>query len=120
MDTRRRRRHHRRTTPADFFEGWQFKSWGEAIATLAIMIVTCALVMAFMVWAFTTAHNAPYEYSDTTTYWVEPGDTLWKIAREYSTEGQDVRRVIDIIEELNDCTATIYPGQNLTVPVFYK
>lgn len=120
MDTKRRRRRHRRPPPTGFFEGWEFKSWPEAITTLIIMVAACALTLTFFVWAFTAAYNTPYEYTETTSYWVEPGDTLWKIAREYSTDQQDVRRVIDIIEELNDCTPTIYPGQHLIVPVFYK
>lgn len=117
MNTRKR---HAPRSDVGFFEGWNFKSWGEAIATLGVMVITCALCIWFVIWAFTAADNAAYEYSDTTTYWVESGDTLWKIAREYSTDNQDIRRVIDIIEELNDCTATIYPGDCLTVPVFYK
>lgn len=113
-----RRRRRPKDTP--FFEGWDFKSWPEAIATTVVLVAACALVLWFLCWAFITADKAPYEYTETTTYWVEPGDTLWRIAREYSTDRQDVRRVIDIIEDLNNCTATIYPGQSLTVPVFYK
>lgn len=112
-------RHRRRPNPYNgFFEGWDFKSWGEAIATLALMVTVCAGVVVFLVWSFTAADKAAYEYTETTTYWVEQGDTLWTIARHYSTDRQDVRRVIDIIEEVNDCDATIYPGQLLTIPVF--
>lgn len=117
MNTRRRRR----PNPYNgFFDGWDFKSWGEAIVTLALIVVVCAGIVGFLVWAFIAADKAAYEYTETTICWVEQGDTLWKIARDYSTEKQDVRRVIDIIEKMNDCGATIYPGQCLIVPVFYK
>lgn len=114
MKTRRPR------SDAGFFKGWNFKSWGEAIAALALVLTVCAASVALIIWLFMASDATTYHYETTTTYWVESGDTLWRIAREYSTERQDVRRVIDIIEDLNDCTATIYPGQCLTVPVFYK
>ena len=114
------RRHRRPSSAAGFFKGWDFKSWGEAIAALAVMLVTCAAVIILIVWLFMASDANTYAYEDTTTYWVEQGDTLWRIAREYSTNKQDVRRVIDIIEQLNDCSSVIYPGQCLTVPVFYK
>lgn len=110
----------RRPQDTRFFEGWDFKSWPEAITAAALIIIISMAVVAGMVWMFVSADRAAYEYTATTTYWVEQGDTLWKIAREYSTDKQDVRRVIDIIEELNDTGATIYPGDCLTVPVFYK
>lgn len=82
--------------------------------------ILLALALALPFYLLIASDRSTYEYTDTTLYWVEQGDTLWKIARDYSTDRQDVRRVIDIIEDLNDCTATIYPGQCLTVPVFYK
>lgn len=116
MDRRRRRPRNDR----GFFKGWDFKSWGEALGTAALLIILCAGATVFFTWALISADKAAYEYTETTTYFVESGDTLWRIAREYSTDNQDVRRVIDIIEDINDCTATIYPGQSLTVPVFYK
>lgn len=115
MNTRRRPRN-----DTGFFEGWDFKSWGEALAALTVMLAAIVAVITFGVWLFISSDKQTYSYEDTTTYWVEEGDTLWRIAREYSTERQDIRRVIDIIEDINDCNATIYPGQMLTVPVFYK
>lgn len=119
MDNRKPRRS-RPSSTVGFFKGWNFESWGQAIAALSLILALCIGSVAFMVWLFVASDTNTYAYEETTTYWVEPGDTLWRIAREYSTDHQDVRRVIDIIESLNDCDATIYPGQCLTVPVFYK
>lgn len=80
-----------------------------------VIILTIGLLTAII---GTVTASDPYEYTETTAYWVEPGDTLWKIARKYSNPRQDVRQVIALIEELNDCTATIYPGDYLRIPVF--
>ena len=43
-------------------------------------------------------------------YYVQPGDTLWKIAKKY-------RNKVDIIKEFNNLKEdTIYPGQRLLIP----
>lgn len=50
---------------------------------------------------------------------VEKGDTLWKIAERYRQPRQDIRLLIDRIQEANDLKPSefIYPGQLLIVPV---
>ncbi|MEX5719046.1 LysM peptidoglycan-binding domain-containing protein [Geodermatophilus maliterrae] len=48
---------------------------------------------------------------------VEPGDTVWSIAGELAGDGQDVRVVVDAIEELNDLEdSAVVPGQVLQLP----
>jgi nucleoid-associated protein YgaU len=48
---------------------------------------------------------------------VEPGDTVWSIAGEVAGADQDVRTVVDAIEELNDLEgAALVPGQVLELP----
>ncbi|MGY1745649.1 LysM peptidoglycan-binding domain-containing protein [Blastococcus sp. SYSU D00695] len=48
---------------------------------------------------------------------VRPGDTVWSIAAEVAGPGEDVRAVVDAIEELNDLEgAVVVPGQVLAVP----
>ncbi|WP_216853590.1 LysM peptidoglycan-binding domain-containing protein [Phytoactinopolyspora halotolerans] len=48
---------------------------------------------------------------------VQPGDTLWQLAREVDPDG-DPRAVVDAIMGLNGLTsgADIRPGDTLTVP----
>lgn len=47
------------------------------------------------------------------------GDTLWDIASRYHHEGDDVRKFVYEICELNDISAdSIYPGQSLLIPVY--
>jgi nucleoid-associated protein YgaU len=48
---------------------------------------------------------------------VESGDTVWSIAGEVAGPGQDVRTVVDAIEELNDLQGSVVvPGQVLELP----
>jgi LysM repeat protein len=47
---------------------------------------------------------------------VQPGDTLWSIARSVAGEA-DVRDVVDEIQRLNDLEGTtLVPGQVLELP----
>lgn len=51
-----------------------------------------------------------------TTVVVEPGDTLWDLAKEYSSS-KDLRRYIKKIEEVNNLKdSTIYEGDILKMP----
>lgn len=49
-------------------------------------------------------------------YVVEPGDTLWTIAKHYRPDA-DPRETTWLIQQENDCGSVIYPGQVLRVPV---
>lgn len=102
-----------------FFEGFEFNNWLEAIGSAVLLVVVVGGITLGTL-ALLIGHNRHlYDYTDTVMYQVESGDTLWTIARQYTNhEKQDVRRVIDIIEDINDCTADIYPGDCLTIPVF--
>lgn len=101
-----------------FFDGFEFDSWPQAIGTTLLMLAVCIGVLGGTFWLLVHGSDHWYEYEDTVTYYVEQGDTLWTIARHYSSDNHDVRRVIDMIEEINDCNATIYPGDSLEIPVF--
>lgn len=49
---------------------------------------------------------------------VSKGDTLWDIAAQHSAPGEDVREVIYRISRSNNLTdKTLYPGQQLNIPV---
>lgn len=52
-------------------------------------------------------------------YTVEPGDTLWEIARESNGYGHmDSRQILEDIRERSGCDQTIQPGQTLYIPVY--
>lgn len=49
---------------------------------------------------------------------VQPGDTLWKIARNHLPAGMDVRKFIFLIEKANGISnSMIYPGDILLLPM---
>lgn len=48
-------------------------------------------------------------------YFVKPGDTLWKIAKQFRSRVEDITRVNKIEDENK-----IYPGQQLYIPKFTK
>jgi len=50
------------------------------------------------------------------TYVVEPGDTLWSIARRVAP-GRDPRPVVDGLIEVNDLRGGLQAGQELSIPV---
>lgn len=101
-----------------FFEGFVFDSWLQAIVTVVGMVAVVVIVLWSLAALLISNGKALYAYEDTVGYVVEQGDTLWTIARRYTTEQQDVRRAIDIIEEVNECDANLHPGQWLEIPVF--
>jgi hypothetical protein len=52
---------------------------------------------------------------------VNPGDTLWKIAKENGPDNQDIRKTIYYIKKYNGLkTSYIYSGQKLKVPVYFE
>jgi LysM repeat protein len=55
--------------------------------------------------------------SGTSTVVVQPGQTLWGVARALTPDA-DVRETVARIQELNGLTgASVHPGQSLIVPV---
>jgi hypothetical protein len=48
---------------------------------------------------------------------VQAGDSVWSIAADFAAPDEDVRAVVDAIEELNDLDgARVVPGQVLQLP----
>ena len=52
----------------------------------------------------------------TVTYVVQPGDTLWSIARRVAP-GRDPRPVVDGLIEANGVRGGLQAGQELSIPV---
>lgn len=77
---------------------------------IIIAVVTSVILLA-------GAKEKETTYTETTVY-VTAGDTLWSIAQEYCPSNMDIRKYIHIIEQDNDCTATIHNGDVLTVRVY--
>lgn len=64
------------------------------------------------------AYNQKYTRGQTNitkTYIVQPGDTLWSIAKKYTQD--DPRELIFEIRRYNNITPIIRPGQIIEIPV---
>ena len=80
------------------------------VLVAALMIVGLALIVQ----ALETPEPVYYE-----TYVVEKGDTLWSIAQHSDMWNKmDARNIIDDMEEKSNCTALIYPGQIIYIPMY--
>ena len=61
--------------------------------------------------------HSSYYYNEHKQLQVLEGDTLWEIAREHLSPGEDIREVIYDIKKLNKLdTGLIYPGDIIKIP----
>ena len=86
------------------------------VSRLRALVLPLALAMVFLlVLANSVQANSPVA---TETHRVLAGDTLWDIAAEHTSSGDDVRKTVRLIKDLNDLSGgIIHPGQQLFVPV---
>lgn len=85
-----------------------------SVAGLLIGIVTSVIVWGLSETAPYAQSAEPEQYTVVT---VQPGDTLWSIARRVSGGKSDLRVLTHHIQKLNSLdSAMILPGQSLTVP----
>ena len=76
-----------------------------------IIILVCVILMAN---SFSMPEPVSYE-----SYVVKSGDTLWEIAQQSDGWNKyDGHDIIDDICERSNCTATIYPGQVVYIPMY--
>lgn len=79
------------------------------IAVLAIILVSIVSTTG----AYSIESTQEIEH-----YWVKKGDTLWDIAKEFSPEGYDIRKMIYIIREQNNMnTGMVYEGVKIEIPL---
>lgn len=70
-----------------------------------------------------TAAKEPGQYEkNITSVYIEKGDSLWTIAKEFYTEGnRSMKAYIDEIKDCNHLSSNkIKEGQNLVVPYYKK
>ena len=84
---------------------------------LARVLATVLVVALFLLIAPGLARGVgPDRPAPRVTYVVQPGDTLWSIARRVAP-GQDPRPVVDWLIEANDVRSGLQTGQELSIPV---
>ena len=86
-----------------------------SLAGLLIGIVASVIVWGLSETAPPAQSAEPEQYVVVT---VQPGDTLWSIARRVSEGKSDLRVLTHRIQKLNSLdSAMLLPGQSLTVPL---
>jgi LysM repeat protein len=86
-----------------------------SVAGLLIGIVASVIVWGLSETAPSAQSAEPEQYIVVT---VQPGDTLWGIARRVSEGTSDLRVLTNRIKKLNSLdSAMLLPGQSLTVPI---
>lgn len=77
------------------------------------------LIFTFLFSAFISTGATASKVADTETIRIAAGDTLWNIASECNTEGDDVRDIMDDIMKLNNLkSAELHVGDVITIPVY--
>ena len=83
---------------------------------VAGLSVAIGLTVAAGTAVVASAHGQPFELAGATTVVVQPGDTLWEIARTAEPD-EDTRAVVDAIVDLNHLGGgEIMAGQVLQLP----
>ncbi len=86
-----------------------------SLAGLLIGIVASVIIWGLSEAALPAQSAEPEQYVVVT---VQPGDTLWSIARRVSEGKADLRVLTHRIQRLNSLdSAMLLPGQSLTVPL---
>lgn len=82
---------------------------------VAVILIALLLTMGL------TMYTPPdVRYDETITLTVQPGDTLWDLAKPYNKEGFDIRSYISMIMELNHlANQPLQPGQTILVPILH-
>ena len=83
----------------------------------ARMLAVALIVAAFLLVAPGLAKgDGPQRPAPQVHYAVEPGDTLWSIARRVAP-GRDPRPVVDAMVKANGLHGGLQAGQELSIPV---
>jgi LysM domain len=87
---------------------------GQAFARVLAIVLVVALFL--LVAPGLARGDGPDRPAPRVTYVVEPGDTLWSIARRVAP-GRDPRPVVDGLIKANDLRGGLQAGQELSIPV---
>jgi LysM repeat protein len=88
--------------------------YSARIRALSIISITVIVVLLFL----SSAVQATGQATETADYRVKPGDTLWQIAKTHGPEDADTRRIVAVIEKINEIDGgRLQAGQVIEIPV---
>jgi len=89
------------------------KRFFTTIFTISLLIIIIISLFINDKEAYSSTYIQEYE-----EVIVKTGDTLWKIAKEYTPKDYDIRKMVFEIREINNLeSADIYPGDLVKVPI---
>lgn len=91
-------------------------NYKRGFSKIGVMLIF-TLIITFGINYFSTSANTlnNTQYIKIT---VKSGDSLWLLADKYGNNKIDLRKLIYQIKQVNDIEDTIYPGQELKIPVY--
>lgn len=98
-------------------EPYTYKKNSPQLGT-TLLLISIILILAILMQP--SAGQVTVFSNQYTEYIVEPGDTLWSIARDHRKPRQDIRDLVWELQEVNEITPVIHPGQVLWVPEVRK
>ncbi|SFK50661.1 LysM peptidoglycan-binding domain-containing protein [Geodermatophilus ruber] len=84
---------------------------------MATLVVATGVTLGSWLGPLVTGAGGDLRLAGASSVVVQPGDTVWSIAARIAGEEEDVRAVVDAIQELNELKgAAVVPGQALLLP----
>lgn len=96
---------------------YQYDKMSRDCERTLIIVGILTIIALIIVFSILLTHHDLDDYT-TEKYVVQSGDTLWNIAEEYKPDWMDIRQYIDLIEEDNNTSAMINPGQRLKLRIY--
>jgi hypothetical protein len=84
---------------------------------VVLVLLAMLLVAPMATWGATAVASSPGEPTEVRVHAVQPGETLWGLAEEIATPGEDVRHAVARLQDLNEMsTGAVRVGELLLLP----
>lgn len=88
---------------------------------ITIAVILTAIIASMVTYTFLYHSATKMVVADTEIVFVEEGDTLWGIVKNYNPEGMDIRKYIDIVCEYNNMeNVNLMPGDMIEIPIMER
>lgn len=92
------------------------KNKKEKITILILLVL--GIVFCSTVYAQTKEEISLENNNDYIIVYIESGDTIWSLAKEYTNNHKDIRETVHTIGIINNLESwKVYPGQSIKIPI---